>query len=112
MTISSLFLVMINVWHLLWLVTQITVDTRDTAKMGMVCHRSSILATVPVPVKPVGHLPQVYPYPCYTLPIRCDTLQNAVIFVGLLWITLDASSGRFGPSDTWSTPPTCSYNTC
>ena len=34
--ISLSFLVMINVQHLLWLVTQITMDTHDTAKMGTV----------------------------------------------------------------------------
>lgn len=67
MTTSSLFLVMIKVWHLPWLVTQITMDTCDTPKMGMVCHMSGILATIPVPIKPVGCLPWVYPYPCYTL---------------------------------------------
>jgi hypothetical protein len=43
------------------------VNTHDTTKTGTVCHRSGILATVPVPVKPVGWLPQVYLYPCYTL---------------------------------------------
>ena len=48
---------------------QIPVKNHDTAQMGMVCHRYSILATIPVPIKPSGHLPQVYPYLCPTLPI-------------------------------------------
>jgi hypothetical protein len=43
-------------------------NTYDTTRTGTLCHRSGILATIPVPVKPVGHLPWVYPYPCYTLP--------------------------------------------
>ena len=73
--ISLLFLVMINVWHLPQPVTQITMDTHDTTKMGMVCHRSGIPATVPIPVKPVGHLPWVYPYPCYTLVVSQITLS-------------------------------------
>ena len=33
----------------------------------MVCYRSSISATISVPIKPVGCLPQVYPYPCWSL---------------------------------------------
>jgi hypothetical protein len=43
------------------------VNTHDTAKTGTVCHRYSILATIPVPVKPVGRIPWVYLYLCYTL---------------------------------------------
>ena len=48
-------------------VTQIPVNNRDTTKTGMVCHRSSISATIPIPIKPVGHLLWVYPYPCWFL---------------------------------------------
>jgi len=33
----------------------------------MVCHRCGISAIVPIPVKPATYLPQVDPYPCYTL---------------------------------------------
>jgi hypothetical protein len=55
------------------LAIQKPVNTRDTAKTGTVCHRYSISATVPIPVKPVGRIPQVYPYLCYTLPIGLKT---------------------------------------
>jgi hypothetical protein len=35
--------------------------------MGMVCHRYSISATIPAPVKPATCLLQVALNPCYTL---------------------------------------------
>ena len=64
--ISLSFLAMINLQHLPQLVTQITVDTHDTAKIGTVCHRSGISATVPIPVKPTAQLLQVDLHPCFT----------------------------------------------
>ena len=79
--ILLLFLAIIDVWHLPQPVTQIIMDTHDTTKMGTVCHRSSILATVPVPVKPVGHLPWVYPYPCYTLVILPFIHEDAQVLL-------------------------------
>jgi hypothetical protein len=96
---------MINVWHLPRLVTQITVDTHDTAKMGMVCHRSGILATVPIFIKPVGHLPWVYPYLCYTLsmdPCKGQTCYHG--YTGIQEVAdrpiMDVGSGSTcGPAD-------------
>jgi hypothetical protein len=57
--------------------SEIPINTCDTTKMGMVCHRYGNSATVPVPIKPAGHLPWVYPYPCYTLNTG-DTLTQYI----------------------------------
>ena len=51
-----------DVWQLPWPVISIPVNNHDTAKMGMVCHRYGISATIPIPIKPTINLPWVYLY--------------------------------------------------
>ena len=45
----------------------------------MVCHRCGISATIPVPVKPATYLPQVDPYPCYTLTTTTTTTTTTTV---------------------------------
>jgi len=98
MTISSSFLSISQYLAFSAASDLITVDTHDTMKTAMVCHRSGILAAIPVPVKPVGHLLRVYPYPCYTLSIVNIFFREACIRMSEL---------KSHPTHFWLTALSC-----
>ena len=88
--ISLLFLMMgdehsslIDIWHLLWPVIKIPVNTCDTTKMGMICHRYGILAPVTVPVKPATWLPRVAPVLYPTCMMENQHQQDSIFLLGL-----------------------------
>jgi hypothetical protein len=58
---------------------QIPVNNHDTTQMGMVCHRYSNSAPVPVPVKHIRLSPWVYPYLCPTLGARLHSTHKSML---------------------------------
>ena len=63
-----------------------TIDTHETAKTDMVCHRYKNSATISVPGKHVTYIPQVDLHPCYTLVVLIiDSFESLIkhIFLSL-----------------------------